>query len=76
MGKSKFANKVFGQEDIDIIVGEVLFLLRSGYRENDRTQILAGLEVALRDLGEKEWTFLANRKLMYVIEDLYHYGVP
>lgn len=76
MNKNKFKGRPFRDEDIQIITEEVTYLVQSGYRANDKTQILEGLEVALDGSDRDEWKRWTGMQLRSVIDDLFYLGTP
>ena len=72
----KFSGRPFRDEDVQIIAGEVVFLMQGGYRANDKEQILEGLEVALDGAPTEDWRRWTGMKLMHVIDDLFYLGTP
>jgi hypothetical protein len=76
MNGNKLKGRPFRDEDIQIIVEEVEFLMNGGYRSNDRKQILEGLEVALDGSDRDEWKRWTGMQLRSVIDDLFYLGTP
>jgi hypothetical protein len=76
MNKNKFKGRPFRDVDIQIITEEVTYLVQSGYRANDKTQILEGLEVALDGSDRDEWKRWTGMQLRSVIDDLFYLGTP
>ena len=74
--RSKFGAKQFRDEDIQIIVEEVCFLLDGNYRASERDQILDGLEVALDGQDLDGWKRWANMRLRNVMDELFIMGTP
>ena len=74
--RSKFGAKQFRDEDIQIIVEEVCFLLDGDYRARERNQILDGLEVALDGQDLDGWKRWANMRLGNVMDELFIMGTP
>ena len=72
----KFSGRPFRDEDVQIIAGEVVFLMQGGYRANDKTQILEGLEVALDGSPKEDWRRWTGMTLRSVIDDLFYLGTP
>ena len=72
----KFSGRPFRDEDVQIIAGEVVFLMQGGYRANDKSQILEGLEVALDGSPKEDWRRWTGMQLRSVIDDLFHLGTP
>jgi len=76
MDRNKLKGRPFRDEDVQVIVEEVAYLVGNGYRERDKEQILEGLEVALDGSTKDEWRRWTGMKLRNVIEDLYYLGTP
>ena len=72
----KFSGRPFRDEDVQIIAGEVVFLIQGGYRANDKNQILEGLEVALDGAPKEDWRRWTGMQLCNVIDDLFYLGTP
>ena len=72
----KFSGRPFRDEDVQIIAGEVVFLMQGGYRANDKDQILEGLEVALDGSPKDDWRRWTGMRLCNVIDDLFYLGTP
>ena len=72
----KFSGRPFRDEDVQIIAGEVVFLMQGGYRANDKEQILEGLEVALDGAPAEDWRRWTGMQLRSVIDDLFYLGTP
>ena len=72
----KFSGRPFRDEDVQIIAGEVVFLMQGGYRANDKIQILEGLEVALDGAPKEDWRRWTGMQLRSVIDDLFYLGTP
>ena len=72
----KFSGRPYRDEDIQIIVEEVCFLLDGDYRARERVQILDGLEVALDGQDLDGWKRWANMRLGNVMDELFIMGTP
>lgn len=68
--------KPFNETDIQTIVGEVEFLVKSGWRDEDANQILEGVRVALEGSPRKDWERWTKLPLHMVIDDLFYLGTP
>jgi hypothetical protein len=73
---NKLKGRPFKDDDIKTIVEEVTYLVQGGYRANDKTQILEGLEVALDGSDRDEWKRWTGMQLRSVIDDLFYLGTP
>ena len=76
VNNNKFKGRPYRDEDIQIIAEEVAFLIEGGYRANDKTQILEGLEVALEGAPKDDWRRWTGMQLRSVIDDLFYLGTP
>lgn len=74
MNKDKFKGRTFGDEDMRTIAEEVTYLVQGGYRANDKTAILNGLDTALDEVHADTWKRWTTMKLMHVIDELYAIG--
>jgi len=74
MNKNKIKGRPFRDEDIQIIVEEVTYLVQGGYRSNDKDQILDGLDTALDEVHADAWKRWAGMPLSNVIDELYAIG--
>ena len=72
----KFSGRPFRDEDVQIIAGEVVFLMQGGYRAKDKNQIFEGLEVALENAPKEDWRRWTGMQLRNVIDDLFYLGTP
>lgn len=70
MNNNKFKSRPFRDEDIQIIVEEVTYLVQGGYRASDREQILEGLDTALDEVHADTWKRWAGMQLRNVIDEL------
>lgn len=68
--------KPFNEHDIQTIVSEVEFLIKSGWREEDAAQILEGMSVALEGSPKEDWERWTKLPLRTVIDDLFYLGTP
>lgn len=76
MNNNKFKGRPYRDEDIQIIAEEVEFLVKGGYRANDKDQILEGLDTALDTCGKDDWRRWTGMQLRSVIDDLFYLGTP
>lgn len=67
---NKLKGRPFRDEDIQIIVEEVTYLMQGGYRSNDKKQILDGLDTALDEVHVATWKRWAGMQLRNVIDEL------
>ena len=74
MNRNKFKGRPFGDYDVQTIVEEVTYLVQSGYRAQDKAQVLEGLEVALDGSDRDEWKRWTGMKLRNVIDELHIIG--
>jgi len=74
VNKDKFKGRPFRDEDVQIITEEVTYLVKGGYRPNDKTAILEGLDAALDTVHADTWKRWTTMKLMHVIDELYAIG--
>jgi len=70
MNKNKIKGRPFRDEDIQIIVEEVTYLVQGGYRASDKDQILDGLDTALDEVHADTWKRWAGMPLSDVIDEL------
>ena len=70
------SGRPFRDEDIQIIIEEVTFLMAGGYRAGDKKQIDEGLRVAIKGSSSDEWKRWTAMKLCDVIDDLHYLGTP
>ena len=76
MNNNKFKGRPFRDEDIQIITEEVVYLMENGYRAQDKTRVLEGLEVALDGSPQEDWKRWTGMRLRSVIDDLFYLGTP
>lgn len=76
MKKAAHLLKPFNEGDIQTIVGEVKFLVKSGWREEDADQILEGITVAIEGCPREDWERWTKLPLRTVIDDLFYLGTP
>jgi len=72
----KLRGRPFRDEDVRIIAEEVAYLVKGGYRANDRAKILKGLDMALDKVPMETWRRWTTTKLMHVIDELCAIGAP
>ena len=76
MTKKECKPKPFRDEDVQFIVEEGKHLIQDGWRPNDATQILEGIEVALDGSPKEDWERWTRMPLEIVIDDLFYLGTP
>lgn len=72
--KNKYKGRPFRDEDVQVIVEEITFLLDGGYRRNDKDQIVRGLEMALESVTPECWKRWALTPQKFVIQEMYAMG--
>lgn len=74
MDRNKLKGRPFRDEDVQVIVEEITFLLDSGYRRDDKDQIVRGLEMALESVAPECWKRWALTPQKFVIQEMYAMG--
>jgi len=74
MNGNKLKGRPFRDEDVQIIVEEVEFLMNGGYRAPEKKQVLKGLKVALKKSPKDEWKRWTGVQLRNVIDELFELG--
>lgn len=74
--KKSATMKVFKTEDVQLVIDEVLFLMKSGWRRHQKDQVLEGLEVAIDGAPAEDWVRWMDQPLDKVIDDLHYLGTP
>ena len=60
------------RSDKAVLLEEIMYLVKNGYREDRKMEILNGLEFALDNCPDFLWKHWIDSKLEVVIDDLIH----
>lgn len=74
--KKALATTAMPNKDMQLITGEVLYLMRVGWRSHQKDQVLEGLEVAIEGSSPEDWARWTDLSLDRVIDDLHYLGTP